>query len=81
MFVAEENERIDVAELFERFGGKCFKTGIPLDINATDTWHIDHIMPSKYLWPQQSEMQRCCQAKQMKTRRRCGQASSIRPSS
>lgn len=45
MFVAEENERIDVAELFERFGGKCFKTGIPLDINATDTWHIDHIMP------------------------------------
>lgn len=51
MFVAEENERIDIAELFERFGGKCFKTGVPLDINATDTWHIDHIMPSKYLWP------------------------------
>ena len=51
MFVAEENERIDIADLFKRFSSKCFKTDVPLDINAPETWHIDHIMPSKYLWP------------------------------
>lgn len=38
-------------EVFELFGGKCFKTGKKLDYNKRGTWHIDHIMPSKYLWP------------------------------
>lgn len=51
MFVETENEKINVEALFKRFGSKCFKTGKPLDIKATGTWHIDHIMPSKYLWP------------------------------
>lgn len=36
--------------MFERFGGKCFKTGKPLDITKTGTWCIDHILPSKYLY-------------------------------
>lgn len=51
MFVEEYNERIDVQSLFDRFEGKCFKTGKMLDINKTGSWHIDHILPSKYLYP------------------------------
>lgn len=51
MFVADYNEKIDTQALFDRFGGKCFKTGKPLDINKTGSWHIDHILPSKYLYP------------------------------
>ena len=51
MFVEEYNERIDVQALFDRFEGKCFKTGKMLDINKTGSWHIDHILPSKYLYP------------------------------
>ena len=51
MFVADQNERINVDELFERFDGKCFKTGKPLDKAKTGSWHIDHILPSKYLYP------------------------------
>ena len=51
MFVEEYNERIDVPALFQRFGGRCFKTGKPLDMGKTGSWHIDHILPSKYLYP------------------------------
>ena len=50
-----ENQRLSHQEIFERFGGKCFKTGVPLDINARDTWQIDHILPSVYLYPLTSE--------------------------
>lgn len=38
-------------EVFELFGGKCFKTHKVLDYNDRKSWHIDHIMPSKYFWP------------------------------
>ena len=51
LIVSDYNERLDVAALFERFGGKCFKTGKDLDITKSGTWHIDHILPSKYLYP------------------------------
>lgn len=51
LLVSDYNEKIDVKALFERFGGKCFKTGKPLDINKSGSWHIDHILPSKYLYP------------------------------
>lgn len=51
MFVEGQNERIDVAELFRRFNSRCFKTGKPLDMTKTGSWHIDHILPSKYLYP------------------------------
>jgi len=46
-----ENERIDFEELFERFGSRCFKTGKELDIKKRKTWAIDHILPSRYLYP------------------------------
>lgn len=51
LFADSENEFIDINELFKRFDSKCFKTGAPLDINQKGTWHIDHILPSKYLYP------------------------------
>lgn len=50
LIVSEYKERLNVKDLFERFGGKCFKTGKPLDMAKTGTWHIDHILPSKYLY-------------------------------
>jgi len=50
-----ENEIIDFQDLFERFEGCCFKTKKPLDINKRETWTIDHILPSKYLYPLKKE--------------------------
>ena len=46
-----ENQKIDIKELFGRFGSKCFKTKSSLDINKRSSWAIDHILPSKYLYP------------------------------
>lgn len=51
MFLVGINQKIDVDALFSRFEGKCFKTGKVLDKSKTGTWHIDHILPSKYLYP------------------------------
>jgi len=55
LFLNGENEQIDIKDLFRRFGGKCFKTKKPLDINNRETWAIDHILPSKYLYPLKRE--------------------------
>src|SRR3989338_538448 len=46
-----ENKTIAIADLFKRFGSRCFKTKQPLDINKRDTWEIDHILPSRWLYP------------------------------
>ena len=46
-----ENETIDPKALFKRFGGKCFKSGKKLDIAKRRMWAIDHILPSKFLYP------------------------------
>ncbi len=51
MFLEGENEKIDVDKLFERFNSRCFKTGKPLDKAKSGSWHIDHILPSKWLYP------------------------------
>lgn len=51
LLVKGENEFIDIEDLFQRFGGKCFKTNIPLDINDRKSWEIDHTLPSKFLYP------------------------------
>ncbi len=55
LFLEGENEPIDFQELFDRFGGRCFKTKAPLDIDKRDTWAVDHILPSKYLYPLKME--------------------------
>jgi len=46
-----ENETIDMEDLFKRFDRCCFKTKQPLDSNRRDTWAVDHILPSKWLYP------------------------------
>jgi hypothetical protein len=51
LFVESENQNIDIEDLFKRFDSKCFKTGKELDINQRNTWNIDHILPSKNLYP------------------------------
>ncbi len=51
LFLEGENQTIDFQELFERFSRRCFKTKTPLDINKRETWAIDHILPSKFLYP------------------------------
>jgi hypothetical protein len=55
LFLEGENEPIDFQELFNRFRGQCFKTKEPLDIDKRDTWAVDHILPSKYLYPLKME--------------------------
>jgi hypothetical protein len=55
LLVEGENEKIDISDLFKRFGGKCFKTGIKLDIRNRITYEIDHILPSKWLYPLKME--------------------------
>ncbi len=51
LFLEDINQPIDFKDLFARFGNRCFKTKVPLDINKRETWAIDHILPSKYLYP------------------------------
>ncbi len=51
LFLEGENQTIDIQDLFERFEHKCFKTKKPLDIKKRRTWAIDHILPSKWLYP------------------------------
>lgn len=46
-----ENEKMNFEELFKRFDSRCFKTGKVLDINDRKSWAIDHILPSRYLYP------------------------------
>ena len=46
-----ENKHVDLRQLFERFGSKCFKCGKPLSFSARNTWAVDHTLPSKYLYP------------------------------
>jgi hypothetical protein len=50
-----ENVATDIVDLFKRFDNKCFKTKQPLDINKRDTWAVDHILPSKWLYPLMKE--------------------------
>lgn len=51
LLLAGENERLDFDELFKRFGGKCFKTGKALNIKDRKSWAIDHVLPSRWLYP------------------------------
>jgi 5-methylcytosine-specific restriction endonuclease McrA len=50
-----EHKVVNIDELFERFGGKCFKTGKALDISDRGSWAIDHILPSRFLYPLTNE--------------------------
>lgn len=54
LFVQKDDKIKDdefIKDLFIRFDSKCFKTKKHLDINDRESWAIDHILPSKYLYP------------------------------
>lgn len=51
LLMSGQDERVDIDELFVRFDGKCFKTGVALDKNDRRSWSVDHILPSKWLYP------------------------------
>jgi len=51
MLLAGCDEAISIDELFDRFDHKCFKTHRPLNIKDRRAWAVDHILPSRYLYP------------------------------
>ncbi len=51
LLLAGTNERLDLKALFERFEGKCFKTGKPLKFEERKSWAVDHLLPSRWLYP------------------------------
>lgn len=51
LLLEKENVNISINELFKKFDSRCFKTGKKLDIENRKEWAIDHILPSKYLYP------------------------------
>jgi hypothetical protein len=51
MLLQDKNEVISIDALFNRFDHRCFKTKKHLDIEDRSSWAIDHILPSKYLYP------------------------------
>ena len=51
LLLVGENEKLNFEELFKRFDGKCFKTGKILNIKNRKSWAIDHILPSRWLYP------------------------------
>ena len=55
LLIEEENKPIDLQELFERFEGKCFKTGRKLKLKKRNTWEVDHILPATHLYPLRKE--------------------------
>lgn len=50
-----ENEAVNIGELFERFESRCFKTGVLLNKDDRKSWAIDHILPSRWLYPLSSQ--------------------------
>lgn len=55
LLIEDDNEHIDIEQLFERFDGRCFKTKKTLNVDDRSSWAIDHILPSKYLYPLSKE--------------------------
>lgn len=51
LLLETENEPIDIDKLFKRFQGRCFKTKQILKKSKRGSWAIDHILPSKWLYP------------------------------
>jgi hypothetical protein len=51
LLVMGVSQSIDLAALFDRFEGRCFKTGKILNISDRDSWAVDHTLPSRWLYP------------------------------
>jgi hypothetical protein len=46
-----ENKPVNINDLFLKFEGRCFKSGVKLNKKDRKSWAIDHILPSKWLYP------------------------------
>ena len=46
-----ESKPLDLKDLFRRFESKCFKCAKVLGFGKRNAWAVDHILPSKYLYP------------------------------
>jgi hypothetical protein len=46
-----ETKSLDLKDLFRRFESKCFKCTKALDFKRRGSWAVDHILPSKFLYP------------------------------
>lgn len=55
LFVESQNAPVNIDDLFVRFDSRCFKTKKVLNKEERNTWAIDHILPSKYLYPLTTE--------------------------
>lgn len=51
LLIKGEDKPPSFKELFKRFGGRCFKTGIKLNIEDRNSWEMDHILPAVWLYP------------------------------
>jgi hypothetical protein len=51
MYYGKNTKCPSIEEIFEKFGGKCFKTGKELDINDRNSYEIDHLMPASGYFP------------------------------
>jgi hypothetical protein len=52
----EGSEKMDIAAIYARFGGQCFKCGVDLSADLTagvakKEGNLDHTLPVYYLWP------------------------------
>ncbi len=50
-----ENQGINLKDLFKRFDCKCFKCGKSLKFSERGSWEVDHVLPSKFLYPLTAE--------------------------
>jgi hypothetical protein len=58
LLLESENQAVDknfIDDLFRRFNSTCFKTAKKLNKNDRDSWEIDHILPSSWLYPLSKE--------------------------
>ncbi len=58
LLLEDKNQKVDVKfikDLFTRFNSRCFKTNKMLDPKDRKSWAIDHILPSRYLYPLKKE--------------------------
>lgn len=60
VFRGEEKIKLDEDGLKKSFDNKCFKCGVDLSGSSRGEYHIDHVLPAKYLWRLEDAMALLC---------------------
>lgn len=50
VFRGEEKDKVNEEEIRKVFSNKCFMCGFDLSLANRGQYHIDHVLPAKYLW-------------------------------